>query len=112
MVDISIGNAAESLIESKADIIFHLAAIVSGEAKDDFEKGYRVNVDRTRNLFEAIRQIGDGYCPRVVFASSVAVYGGKYPDIVGEPLWDLKPYFLPAIRLQIYSLHQNLQLIF
>jgi nucleoside-diphosphate-sugar epimerase len=84
VADITSNGVAESLIGSKVDVIFHLAAIVSGEAEADFEKGYRVNVDGTRNLFEAIRKIDDGYCPRVVFTSSVAVYGGPYPDIVGD----------------------------
>ena len=84
VADITLDGVAESLIESKADVFFHLAAIVSGEAEADFEKGYRVNVDGTRNLFEAIRKIGGEYCPRVVFTSSVAVYGGPYPDIVDD----------------------------
>ena len=84
VADITSDHVAESLIGSKADVIFHLAAIVSGEAEADFEKGYRVNVDGTRNLFDAIRKIGGEYCPRVVFTSSVAVYGGPYPDIVGD----------------------------
>ena len=84
VADITSNDVAESLIGSKVDVIFHLAAIVSGEAEADFEKGYRVNVDGTRNLFEAIRKVGGGYCPRVVFTSSVAVYGGPYPDIVGD----------------------------
>ena len=64
-------------------MIFHLAAVVSGEAEADFEKGYAVNFDGTRNLFEAIRA-EPGYCPRVVFASSIAVYGAPFPDPIPD----------------------------
>ena len=42
----------------RPDVIFDLAAVVSGEAEDDFEKGYRVNLDGTRLLLEAIRAAG------------------------------------------------------
>ena len=65
-------------------MIFHLAAIVSGEAEADFEKGYRINLDGTRALFEAIRLAGDDYRPRVVFASSIAVFGAPLPDKIGD----------------------------
>ena len=66
------------------DVIFHLAAIVSGEAEADFEKGYRVNLDGTRFLFEAIRKVGDGYQPRLVFTSSIAVFGAPFPEAIGD----------------------------
>ena len=61
--------------------IFHLAAIVSGEAELDFDKGYRINLDGTRYLFDAIRIAHgiDGYKPRVVFTSSIAVFGAPLP---------------------------------
>ena len=59
-------------------------AIVSGEAEADFEKGYRVNLDGTAPLFEAIRKIGDGYRPRVVFTSSIAVFGAPFPEAIGD----------------------------
>ena len=67
----------------KPDVIFHLAAIVSGEAEADFEKGYRINLDGTRFLFEAIRKVGGGYKPKVVFTSSIAVFGAPFPDAIG-----------------------------
>jgi nucleoside-diphosphate-sugar epimerase len=66
-------------VESRPDLIVHLAAIVSGEAEADFEKGYRVNLDGTRELFEAVRLVGDGYRPRLVFTSSIAVFGAPFP---------------------------------
>jgi len=65
-------------------VIFHLAAVVSGEAEADFEKGYRVNLDGTRELFEAIRRAGAGYKPRVVFTSSIAVFGAPFPGAIGD----------------------------
>jgi len=81
-VDISSPREAEKIIEDKPDIIFHLAAIVSGEAEADFDKGYRINFDGTRMLLEAIRHVN--YKPRLVFTSSVAVFGAPFPEIVGE----------------------------
>ena len=77
-------GVAAALIESRPDLIFHLAAVVSGEAEADFDKGYRVNLDATRSLFEAIRRAGAGYCPRVVFASSVAAFGPPLPEVIDE----------------------------
>ncbi|MCB8819560.1 D-erythronate dehydrogenase [Microvirga rosea] len=82
--DFSAPGQAKALIESRPDIIFHLAAIVSGEAEADFEKGYRINLDGTRELFEAIRAAGDDYRPRVVFTSSIAVFGAPFPDAIGD----------------------------
>lgn len=86
--DFSLSGGAEKLITSRPDVIFHLAAIVSGEAEADFEKGYRINLDGTRNLFDAIRRIGDGYCPRVVFTSSIAVFGAPFPEAIGDEFFN------------------------
>jgi nucleoside-diphosphate-sugar epimerase len=82
--DLSLPGEAAKLVAVRPDVIFHLAAIVSGEAEADFEKGYRINFDGTRALFEAIRRVGDGYCPRLVFTSSIAVYGAPFPDAIGD----------------------------
>ena len=84
IVDITDRKECDAMIAEKPDVIFHLAAIVSGEAESDFEKGYRVNVDGMRNLFEAIRLISNDFCPRVVFTSSVAVYGGPYLEVADD----------------------------
>jgi D-erythronate 2-dehydrogenase len=84
MGDLADAGQAEKLVATRPDLIFHLAAIVSGEAEADFEKGYRINLDGTRQLFEAIRKIGDGYAPRVVFTSSIAVFGSPFPDAIGD----------------------------
>ena len=84
--DLSAPGEAEALVARRPDVIFHLAAIVSGEAEADFDKGYRINLDGTRFLFEAIRQEGlkSPYKPRVVFTSSIAVFGAPFPDKIGD----------------------------
>lgn len=84
--DLAGDGVAAKLIAGRPDIVFHLAAIVSGEAEADFEKGYRINLDGTQALFEAIRIEGNGksYCPRVVFTSSIAVFGAPFPDVIGD----------------------------
>jgi nucleoside-diphosphate-sugar epimerase len=82
--DLSVAGEAERLVAERPDVIFHLAAIVSGEAEADFEKGYRINLDGTRHLFEAVRRVGDGYKPRLVFTSSIAVFGAPFPDAIGD----------------------------
>ena len=84
--DITAEGTAETLIADRPDVIFHLAAMGSGAAEQDFEGGYRVNVDASRALFEAIRTAhqADGYTPRLVFASSLAVFGAPLPDPVPD----------------------------
>ena len=77
-------EAAAALVAERPDVIFHLAAVVSGEAEADFEKGYRINLDGMRHLLEAIRAIGGGYRPRLVFSSSIAVYGAPFPQAIGD----------------------------
>jgi nucleoside-diphosphate-sugar epimerase len=85
-VDLAAPGAAQALLASKPDLIYHLAAIVSGEAEANLEKGYRVNLDGTRTLLDAIRHLhdSDGWTPRFVFASSNAVFGGDFPDVIGD----------------------------
>jgi D-erythronate 2-dehydrogenase len=82
-IDPSLPGAAASVIAGRPDVIFHLAAIVSGEAETDFEKGYAVNFAGTRALLEAIR-LADGYHPKVVFASSIAVFGAPFPEAIPD----------------------------
>jgi nucleoside-diphosphate-sugar epimerase len=86
--DFSMPGEAEKLIASKPDIIFHLAAIVSGEAEADLDKGYRINLDGTRFLLDAIKKAGSGYKPRVVFTSSIAVFGAPFPDAIGDEFFE------------------------
>ena len=65
---------ARSLVTPEVEVVFHLASLVSGGAEQNFELGTKVNLDATRDLLEACRLAG--HCPRFVFASSIAVYGG------------------------------------
>ncbi len=81
--DLSIPGEAEKLIATRPEVIIHLAAVVSGEAEADFDKGYRINLDGTRYLFEAIRH-AEGYTPRLVFTSSVAVFGAPFHDKIED----------------------------
>jgi D-erythronate 2-dehydrogenase len=78
--DVASQALLERALDRSANSIFHLAAIVSGMAEADFDLGMRVNVDASRALFDLCRTLG--HRPRVVFASSVAVYGGDLPDVV------------------------------
>src|SRR4051812_20796728 len=73
--DLTEPGVAASIVAGRPDVIFHLAAVVSGEAEADLEKGYRVNVDATRMLLDAVRACEAGYRPRLVFSSSIAVFG-------------------------------------
>lgn len=84
--DLSAPDVAAQLVADRPDLIFHLAAIVSGEAEADFEKGYRINLDGTRHLLEAIRLAGMAapYRPRLVFTSSIAVFGEPLPAVIGD----------------------------
>lgn len=81
--DLSDPATCRSLVAPRPDIIFHLAAIVSGEAEADFAKGYRINLDGTRHLLQAITEQAD-YCPKVVFTSSIAVFGAPFPEAIGD----------------------------
>jgi nucleoside-diphosphate-sugar epimerase len=84
VADITDMQSCRQLVKSKPDLVYHLASVVSGEAEANFEKGYQVNLDGTRNLFEAIREIADGYRPRVVYTSSAAVFGPPYPEVIED----------------------------
>ncbi len=84
--DIAAPAEGEAMVAGRPDVLFHLAAIVSGEAEDDFDKGYRINLDATRQLFDAVRAENrkTAYKPRIVFASSIAVFGAPFPDRIGD----------------------------
>jgi nucleoside-diphosphate-sugar epimerase len=84
--DIAASSEGEAMIAARPDLIFHLAAIVSGEAEADFDKGYRINLDATRQLLDAVRAANarDGYKPRIVFASSIAVFGAPFPAKIDD----------------------------
>jgi nucleoside-diphosphate-sugar epimerase len=82
--DLSAPGAAAMAVAPQPDVIFHLAGVVSGEAETDFDKGYRVNLDGTRALLETIRHAGDGYTPKFVFTSSIAVFGAPFPEAIPD----------------------------
>jgi D-erythronate 2-dehydrogenase len=82
--DIADPNAVRTAVAGRPDVIFHLAGVVSAEAELDFKKGMRVNLDGSRALFEAVRAIGDGYKPRLVFSSSIAVFGAPFPSAIAD----------------------------
>jgi D-erythronate 2-dehydrogenase len=84
VADIAQRGVADELLARRPDVIFDLAAVVSGEAEEDFDKGYRVNLDGTRLLLEGVRARGPGYRPRLVFSSSIAVFGPPMPDVIGD----------------------------
>lgn len=80
--DLSAPSTAGQLMAGKPDLIFHLAAVVSGEAERDFDKGYRINLDATRYLLEAARAAGQ--CPKIIFTSSIAVFGAPFPEVIAD----------------------------
>jgi D-erythronate 2-dehydrogenase len=84
--DIADRDTVGRLIGPGTDAVFHLAAIVSGEAEANTDLGYRVNLDGTRAVLDACRALRstDRVRPRLVFASSLAVYGGALPPVVGD----------------------------
>ncbi len=80
--DFSAPGAADKLVGDDTDAVFHLAAIVSGQAEQEFELGMRINLDGTRALLDACR--AQERCPRLVFTSSVAVFGGDMPEVLDD----------------------------
>jgi nucleoside-diphosphate-sugar epimerase len=78
-LDVSAEDAGRKLVKDRPDTIFHLAAVVSGEAETDFQKGYRINLVGFHYLLEAIRTAG-GHHPKLVFTSSIAVFGAPFPS--------------------------------
>ncbi len=82
--DIADPATARAAIAGRPEVIFHLAGVVSGEAELDFEKGMRVNLDGSRALLEAIRTADGSYHPKLVFASSIAVFGAPFPDPIPD----------------------------
>src|SRR5260370_33363124 len=80
--DIADREAVRRVISGGTHSVFRLAAVVRGQAEADTDLGYRVNLDGTRAVLEACRALGA--CQRVVFASSLAVYGGALRPAVGD----------------------------
>ncbi len=72
----------EKVVGRDAGTIFHLASVVSAGAEANFELGYRVNLDGTRALLDQCRSAPG--TPRLVFTSSIAVYGGTLPEVIDD----------------------------
>jgi nucleoside-diphosphate-sugar epimerase len=84
--DIADAQVLEGLVTADTDSVFHLAAVVSSQAEQDFDLGMRINFSATHHLLERIRSLGT--CPKWVMTSSVAVFGGQLPDQVeDEQVW-------------------------
>ncbi|MFD2184486.1 D-erythronate dehydrogenase [Rhodoplanes azumiensis] len=82
--DLADPGVAESLVSARPEVVFHIAGVVSADAELNLKKGYRANLDGTRALLDAIRRVADGWCPKVVFTSSCAVFGAPFPDVIGD----------------------------
>ncbi len=84
--DLPAAGETDKLVSAKPDVVFHLAAIVSGEAEQDFDKGYRINLTGTMNLLDSMRRAYDGVPtkPRIVFTSSIAVFGAPFPEKIPD----------------------------
>ncbi|WP_341958108.1 D-erythronate dehydrogenase [Pseudomonas sp. RC10] len=80
--DIADPKVLEGLVTAETDSVFHLAAVVSSQAEQDFELGMRINFTATQQLLERIRSLGT--CPKWVMTSSVAVFGGQLPAQVED----------------------------
>ncbi|GJL81852.1 MAG: hypothetical protein DHS20C01_14860 [marine bacterium B5-7] len=90
--DISQPGVIDDVIDKDTKVIFHLAAVVSGQAETEFDLGMSINLDASRHLLEVCRRLG--HCPRIIFTSSIAVYGGELPELVVDttPLNPLSSY--------------------
>lgn len=93
--DLSAPGAAEALLASRPDLVVHLAGVVSGQAEAEFDLGYRVNLDGTRALLESVRAAG--LHPRLVYASTEAVFGKPFPEVIPD---DLAPQPLTSYGTQ------------
>lgn len=103
--DISDPAVAAGLSQLRPDVVFHLASIVSGEAESQFELGYRVNVEGSRLLLEGLRT--GGHCPRFVFSSSGAVFGGDLPDSIDDSLGPVPQTCYGSQKLIVETLVQD-----
>lgn len=80
--DLATEGEADRLLSAHHDLVVHLATLASGGSEEDFDGGMNANLHATRHLFEAIRRAG--HTPRVVFTSSIAVYGAPFPDPIPD----------------------------
>jgi nucleoside-diphosphate-sugar epimerase len=93
--DLSAPGAIDQLLAHRPDLVVHLAGVVSGQAEAEFDLGYRVNLDGTRALLEGLRAAS--LHPRLVYASTEAVFGRPFPDTIPD---DLAPQPLTSYGTQ------------
>ncbi len=88
VVDMSVPGTMAKLAAGCPDVIFHLASVVSGEAEEDYAKGWSTNMSPMWEFLEALRERHDAsggeYVPRIVFTSSIAVFGGPFPARIDD----------------------------
>ena len=88
MGDISKPGEIESIAKERPDLIYHLASVVSGQAEADFDIGWEVNFHPTWRLLNAIKNehlaSAGSYRPKFIFTSSIAVFGGPYPEKISD----------------------------
>lgn len=81
-------NVLKRLAAMKPDVIYYLAAIVSGESETNFDLGWSVNMEALRTFLEVLRAQVDGsetaYKPKIIFTSSIAVFGAPFPDQIDD----------------------------
>ena len=86
--NVSEAGQMEAIARERPDLIFHLASVVSGQAETDFDLGWNVNFHPTWRLLEALKREHFGssctYRPRLIFTSSIAVFGGPYPELITD----------------------------
>lgn len=88
-VDVRTGTIADEhfvrfIVDDDVDVVYHLAAVLSGQSEEEFDLGMSINVEATRRLLEACRATRGA--PRFIFTSSLAVFGGEMPDLVPEDM--------------------------
>ena len=74
----------DAIVEDDTDVVYHLAAVLSGQSEAEFDVGMRTNVDATRALLDACAGLAKP--PRFVFSSSIAVFGGPLPAVVPDDM--------------------------
>lgn len=81
-MDLRSPDSVKEIITKDVDAVFHLAAIVSSHAEEDPDLGYEINFLSTRNLLERCRAVNPKI--RFIFSSSLAVFGGKLPEVIED----------------------------
>jgi len=92
--DLAAPGVAEKAVAARPKVIFHLAGVVSAEAELDFEKGYRSNLGRHPRAARGGAACCGGYRPRIVYSSSMAVFGAPFPESIPDDFHLTPPHVL------------------